>query len=43
MFILNVHSEIQNFKTSELQNLMPAGLHNGMTHSMEAEHMDVVK
>ena len=35
MFILNVQSELQNF--------MPAGLPNGITHSMELQHMGVVK
>ena len=35
MFILNVHSELHNF--------MPAGLPNGMTHSMELQHLGVVK
>ena len=40
MFILNVHSGLQNIK---LQNFMSPGLHNGMTHSVEPQHMDVVK
>ena len=40
MFNLNVHSELQNFKTS---NFMPTGLHNSITQIMDPQHMGVVK
>ena len=34
---------IKSFRTSKPHKFMPAGLPNGMTHSMEPQHLDVVK